>query len=123
MLRLISDSIIIQKGDTVVIVDKAVYLKRMEELLSDTSKFNEITFNTKHKVNKELRHLLDITITTYQQRIINLCVLQVVDQGLCMGYVKYIKKKALIEKHNLFDPFCLQIAPARTIWRSSLYLS
>ena len=32
----------------------------MEELLSDTSKFSKINFNPKHKVNKELRHILDM---------------------------------------------------------------
>ena len=61
-----NDTIIIQKadkGNTVVIVDKAIYLERMEELLSDTSKFHQISFNSKHKVNKEVRHLLDMEAT------------------------------------------------------------
>ena len=35
----------------------------MEELLSDKSKFIKVTFNPKHKVNKELRHLLDMEST------------------------------------------------------------
>ena len=35
----------------------------MEELLSDKSKFVKVTFNPKHKVNKELRHLLDMEST------------------------------------------------------------
>ena len=32
----------------------------MEELLADTSKFIRIEFNKKHKVNQEIRHLLDL---------------------------------------------------------------
>ena len=34
--------------------------KKMEELLADTSKFVKVEFNEKHKVNQELRHLLDL---------------------------------------------------------------
>ena len=58
-----NDNIIIQKadkGNTVVIVDKSSYVQRMEDLLSDTSKFQKISFNPKHKVNKELRHIIDM---------------------------------------------------------------
>ena len=61
-----NNSIIIQKadkGNTVVILDKIDYIKEMEELLSDTSKFQSITFNPKHKVNKEVRHLVDMENT------------------------------------------------------------
>ena len=32
----------------------------MEELLSGTSKFTKVEFNAKHKVNKEVRHLIDM---------------------------------------------------------------
>ena len=32
----------------------------MEELLAETSKFVKVEFNKKHKVNQELRHLLDL---------------------------------------------------------------
>ena len=35
----------------------------MEELLSEKSKFVKVPFNPKHKVNKELRHLLDVEST------------------------------------------------------------
>ena len=48
------------KGNTVVIVDKLSYVQKMETLLSDTSKFSKVSFNPKHKVNKELRHILDM---------------------------------------------------------------
>ena len=32
----------------------------MEEILSDTTKFAKIKFNQKHKVNKEVRHSIDM---------------------------------------------------------------
>ena len=35
----------------------------MEELLSDKSNFVKVNFNPKHKVNRELRHLLDMEST------------------------------------------------------------
>ena len=56
-------NIIIQKADkrnTVVITDRANYVKEMEKILSDTNKFLKVSFNPKHKVNKEIQHLLDI---------------------------------------------------------------
>ena len=58
-----NDSIIIQKadkGNTVVIVNKVSYVQQMEEILSDTTKFVKVQFNPKHKVNKEIRHILDM---------------------------------------------------------------
>ena len=61
-----NDTIIIQKadkGNTVVIVDRSSYIQKMEELLSDTSKFTKVSFNPKHKVNKELRHIIDMEET------------------------------------------------------------
>ena len=50
-------NIIIQKADkrnTVVITDRANYVKEMEKILSDTNKFLKVSFNPKHKVNKEI---------------------------------------------------------------------
>ena len=32
----------------------------MQKILSDINKFVKVSFNSKHKVNKEIRHLLDI---------------------------------------------------------------
>ena len=58
-----NENLIIQKadkGNTVVIVDKLSYVQKVEALLSDTSKFSKVSFNPKHKVNKELRHILDM---------------------------------------------------------------
>ena len=64
LINLINNkNIIIQKtdkGNTVVIIDRANYLTEMQKILSDTNKFVKVSFNSKHKVNKEIRHLLDI---------------------------------------------------------------
>ena len=35
----------------------------MQKILSDTNKFVKVSFNSKHKVNKEIRHLLDIELS------------------------------------------------------------
>ena len=63
-INLSSNKIIIiqkaDKGNSVVIINRTHYVKEMEKLLSDTNKFVKVEFNSKHKVNKELRHLLDI---------------------------------------------------------------
>ena len=60
--------IIIQKadkGNTVVIVDKQVYIEKIETLLGDTSKFVKVEFSKSYKCNDELRHVLDMeTVVT-----------------------------------------------------------
>ena len=63
-----NQDIVIQKadkGNTVVLLDRLSYIKQMEELLSDKSKLKQVKniFNQQHKVNKEIRHLLDIEVT------------------------------------------------------------
>ena len=58
-----NNEIIIRKADkanTVGLLDKSSYIKKLEEPLSDTSKFVKVEFNKKHIVNQELRHLLDV---------------------------------------------------------------
>ena len=50
------------KGNTVVLLDKSSYIKKIEELLADTSKLAKVGFNKKHKVNQELQHLLDLEV-------------------------------------------------------------
>ena len=58
-----NSSIIIQKadkGNTAFLLDKSSYIKKMKELLADTSKFVKVEFNKKTQVNQELRHLLDL---------------------------------------------------------------
>ena len=53
-------NIIIQKADfkcnSVVIIDRASYIVKMEKLLSDRSKFMRVEFNSKYKANHEIRH-------------------------------------------------------------------
>ena len=70
-----NNGIIIQKadkGNTVVLLNKSSYIKEMEELLADTSKFVKAEFNKKDKVNQELRHLLDLegNIKTYLDNLL-----------------------------------------------------
>ena len=58
-------NIIIQKadkGNSVVVNDRLEYVRKMEELLSDRSKFVKIEFNSKHTVNQDVRHLLDMEL-------------------------------------------------------------
>ena len=43
--------------NTVVLVDKLSYVEKIEELISDVSKFQKIQFDPKHKENKEVRYL------------------------------------------------------------------
>ena len=44
------------KGNSVVLVNKADYIKRMKELLSDVSKFKEITVEPGKEINLLLQH-------------------------------------------------------------------
>ena len=58
-----SKNIIIQKvdkGNSVLMIDRLSYIVIMKELLSDRSKFMKIEFNSKYKVNHEIRYFLDI---------------------------------------------------------------
>ena len=58
-------NIIIQKADkvnSVVIIDHLKYVRKMEELLRDRSKFVKIEFNSKQTVNQDVRHLLDMEL-------------------------------------------------------------
>ena len=51
--------VILQKGrsgNSVVLVNKADYTKRMKELLSDLSKFKEITVDPGKEINLLLQH-------------------------------------------------------------------
>ena len=44
-------------SNTVDIIDRANYITEMEKILPDTNKVVKVTFNPKHKVNNEIRHL------------------------------------------------------------------
>ena len=48
------------KGNSVVVIVRLSYVNKMEKLLSHHSKFFKIDFNRKHKVNQDIRHLLDM---------------------------------------------------------------
>ena len=52
----------VDKGNSVVVIDHLKYVCKTEELLSDCSKFVKIEFNSKHTVNQDIRHLLDIEL-------------------------------------------------------------
>ena len=56
---------IIQKADkrnSVVVIDGLKNVHKMEKLLSDCSKFVKIEFNSKHTVNQNVRHLLEMEL-------------------------------------------------------------
>ena len=97
-----NDTIIIQKadkGNTVVIVDRSSYIQKMEELLSDTSKFTKVSFNPKHKVNKELRHIIDMEET----------IKHVLDDLLQSGYLSeedYQKMKPTGSRPGIMYGLC-----------------
>ena len=58
-------NIIIQKadkGNSVVVIDRLKCVHKMEEFLSDHSKFVKIEFNSKHTVDQHVRHLLDMEL-------------------------------------------------------------
>ena len=42
------------KGNSVVIIDRMSYIEKIEELLSDRSKFMKVEFNSKYRVNMKL---------------------------------------------------------------------
>ena len=118
-------NIIIQKadkGNRVVVIDRLKYVHKMEELLSDRSKFVQIEFNSKHTVNQDVRHLLDmeLEIKSCLDDLLNKNYLSkddykyfnhvVVNQVLCMDFVKFIKVPQLMILYLLFDLFYQQLA-------------
>ena len=50
-------------SNTIDIIDRANYITIMQKLLPDTKKVVKAMFNPKHKVNNEIRHLLDIELS------------------------------------------------------------
>ena len=49
-------SLIYSKGNSVVLINKADYVERMKELLSDVSKFKEINVELGKEINLLLQH-------------------------------------------------------------------
>ena len=82
-------NIVIQKadkGNSVVILDRSIYISKMELLLNDSSKFEKIIFNKKHKTNAELRHILDM------EKAIKFCLDDLLDNGyISKEDFKYLK--------------------------------
>ena len=69
-------NIIIQKadkGNSAAVIDRLKYVRKMEELLSDCSKFVKIEFTSKHTVNQDVRHFLDmeLEIKSYLDDLLN----------------------------------------------------
>ena len=57
-----NDNIIIQKadkGNVIVIIDKMTYFAKMNDILSDESKFKKVSFCQKCHKNKELDYILE----------------------------------------------------------------
>ena len=57
-----NDNIIIQKadkGNVIVIIDKMTYFAKMNDILSDESKFKKVSFCQKRHKNKELDYILE----------------------------------------------------------------
>ena len=89
----------------------------MEKLLSDKSKFVKVKFNPKHKVNKELQHLLDME-STIKLRLNDLLN----NNYLSQEDYKFLKpcgsKSGIIYglcKVHKFDPVARDIPPFRTV--------
>ena len=84
------------KGNSVVLVNKADYTKRMKELLSDASKFKEIAVEPGKEINLLLQHegklieFLSELKVLLQLIYINTYIPRALNQVLCTGYLKSI---------------------------------
>ena len=77
------------KGNSVVLVNKANYTKRMKELLSDVSKFQEITVKPGKEINLLLQHEGELKVLL-RLIYINTSIPRALNQVLCTGYLKSI---------------------------------
>ena len=96
----------------------------MEKILSDTSKFLKVTFNPKHEVNKEIRHLLDIesSIKNCLDDLFNNCYLSKADYkflkpdgskpGIMYGLCKVHKYNSCTNDIRPFRPILSAIGTA-----------
>ena len=88
------------KGNSVIIVDKETYNKRMENLFSDQTKFERVTLKNDALLNfvvnqekridtvfKKLVHSISMSKEIYNQLKLG--------QVLCMRFVKYINKECV----------------------------
>ena len=117
-----NDAVIIQKadkGNTVVNVDEVICIERMEELLSDTSKFHHITFNSEHLLDTEstikacLDHLRDHNyLSTEDHKFMNPPGSR---PGVMYEICKVHKEVDSGDGIHLFQPNFRRPPPARTI--------
>ena len=102
------------KGNSVVIVEKDVYLRHIETILSNYNNFEKVSikkgisnFSVNHEKNiynylKRLEKSGTLSTEQYKKKLKQ----SEVDQGFYMDFVKYIKP-LLIFVHNL-DLYCMQ---------------
>ena len=121
------------KGNSVVVIDRLKYVRKMEELLSDRSRFVKIEFNSKHTVNQDIRHLLDmeLEIKSCLDDLLNKNYLSKDDYkylkscgsklGIMYELVKFIKVPQLIILYLLFDLFYQQLVLVTTTLQNFLY--
>ena len=122
------------KGNSVVIIARLSYVNKMEKLLSHRSKFFKIDFNRKHKVNQDIRHLLDMEFEIksclddiyyhnylskddYKDDYNHVAVTQV----LCMDCAKFIKVQLITITYPHSAQFCLQLVLVITTLQKFLY--
>ena len=97
----------------------------MEKILSDT---NKVTFNTKHKVNKEIQHFLDIEssikncvddlfnndyLSKENSKFLNQLVVRLVSCTVCVRFINVINSQMIYH--------LLQLVLQHTILQNSLY--
>ena len=122
------------KGNSVVVNDCLPYVNKMEKLLSDRGKFVKIDLTPKHKVNQDIRHLLDMEFeiksclgNLYSYNYLSkddykILKLVAVNQVLCMDCAKIIKVQLITITCPHSAQFCLQLVLLITTLRIFLYL-
>ena len=93
------------KGNSVVVIDHLKYVHKMEELLSERSKFDKSEINSKHTVNQDVRHLLDMELEIKS----------------CLDFAKFTNVPQLIIMYLVFDLFYQQLVLVTTTLQNCLY--
>ena len=84
------------KGNSIVLVNKADYLKKMNELLSDVSKFKEINVKPGKEINLLLQHEGKLLEFLSELKVllrliyIKFYIPRAINQELCTCYLKSI---------------------------------
>ena len=109
------------KGNVIMIIDRNVYITKMNNILNDDTKFVKILFG---KRNKELDYLLDkqdkivaLLKNLRDSRVITDSVLNNLkpcgsQPGVLSGYAKFIK--VVMINHHLSGLYCLLLTPLPT---------